>query len=168
MKKIILFFLLFFVGITFSNAQELPNLKHVKLNKNAHYKATEGLALKVVDYLFATPINRKNKSRTEAGQFLLAWMDGTPDYTFFLEEKETNFFNTDTDLMLMYMASLTKFSLENPTLKDQKKLVLGAMSLLLPYLNQQADKKNWSRDLRLLYEAYKENKLESFLYTEGS
>jgi hypothetical protein len=164
MKKIPLFFLLFFVGITLSHAQELPNLKHIKLSKKVHYKATEPLMLKVVDYLFATPIDRKNKSRTEAGQFLLAWMDGTPNYTFYLEEKETNFFNTDTDLMLMYMASLTKFSLENPTVKDQKTLILGSISILLPYLNQQKDKKSWSIDLMQLSKAYKEGKLESFLF----
>ncbi len=155
---------MFFACITYSFAQELPNLKNVKLNKNSHFKAAEPITVKVIDYLFATPINKKNKSRTEAGQFLLEWMDGTPDYKFFLEEKEMNFFNTDTDLTLLYMASLTKFSLENPTIKDQKVIVLGAMEILLPYLNQQPDKKRWSMDLMALSEAYKQGKLESFLY----
>lgn len=164
MKKIIPFFLLFFACITYSYAQDLPSLKHIKLNKNAHFRTSEPITLKVITYLLETPINKKNKSRTEAGQFLLKWMDGTPDFTFYLEEKETNFFNTDADLMLMYMASLTKFSLENPAVKDQKSLVIGAMSILLPYLDKQEDKKSWSRELTQLNEANKEGKLEAFLY----
>jgi hypothetical protein len=164
MKKITLFFLLFFICITYSYAQELPNLKHVKLNKKSQFRSTEQLTLKVIAYLFETPINKKNKSRTEAGQFLLSWMNGTPDYTFYLEEKETNFFNTDSDLLLMYMASLTKYTVENPSIKDQKSLILGAMSILLPYLNQQEDKKSWSKDLTQLNEAFNAGKLEAYLF----
>lgn len=164
MKKIILFFLLFFTSIYYSYSQELPNLKHIKLNKNAHYKDAEPTALKVTTYLFETPINKKNSSRTEAGQFLIKWMNGTLDYTFFLGEKETNYFNTDSDLMLMYMAGLTKFTLENSTIKDQKELVLGTMRLVLPYLDKQEDKKSWSKELWQLNDANQKGKLEEFLY----
>lgn len=164
MKKTILFFLLFSVGISYSYSQDLPNLKHVKLKKRSNYKGTEQLVLKVTDYLFATPIDKKNTSRTEAGQFLIKWMNGTPEYTFLLEEKETNFFNTDSDLMLMYMAGLTKYTLENPTVKDQKVLVLGTMQLILPYLDKQNSKKSWSALLWQLNEANQKGKLEEFLY----
>lgn len=164
MKKIILFFLLLSSSIYYSYSQELPNLKHIKLNKSAHFKDTEPLALKVTTYLFDTPINKKNSSRTEAGQFLIKWMNGTLDYTFFLEEKETKFFNTDSDLMLMYMAGLTKFTLENTTIKDQKTLVLGTMRLVLPYLDKQDDKKSWSKELWQLNDANQKGKLEEFLY----
>lgn len=163
MKKIILFFLLT-VSLSYSHAQELPNLKHIKLNKNSHFKDTEPIVLKVVSYLFETPIDRKNKARTDAGQFLIKWMNGTPEYTFYLEEKETNYFDTDSDLMLMYMAGLTKFTLENKSVKDRKALVLGTMRITLPYLNNQDNKKSWSKDLWQLNEANQKGKLEQFLY----
>ncbi len=164
MKKAVLFFLLLIIGLHYSHAQELPNLKHVKLNKRAHYKGTETIVLKVTQYLFATPINKKNPSRTEAGQFLIKWMNGTPDYTFFLEDKETEFFNTDSDLMLMYMAGLTQYTLENPGIKDQKILILGTMQLVLPYLDQQTNKKSWSAKLWQLNDAHQKGKLEEYLY----
>jgi len=163
MKKIILFFLLT-VSLSYSYAQELPNLKHIKLNKNSHFKDTEPIVLKVVSYLFETPIDKKNKARTDAGQFLIKWMNGTPGYTFYLEEKETNYFDTDSDLMLMYMAGLTKFTLENKSVKDRKALVLGTMKITLPYLNNQENKKSWSKDLWQLNEANQKGKLEQFLY----
>ena len=163
MKKFILFFLLT-VSLSYSYAQELPNLKHIKLNKNSHFKDTEPIVLKVVSYLFETPIDRKNKARTDAGQFLIKWMNGTPEYTFYLEEKETNYFDTDSDLMLMYMAGLTKFTLENKSVKDRKALVLGTMRITLPYLNNQDNKKSWSKDLWQLNEANQKGKLEQFLY----
>ena len=164
MKKTILFFLLFSIGISYSYSQDLPNLKHVKLNKRSNYKGTDALVLRVTAYLFATPIDKKNMSRTEAGQFLIKWMNGTPDHTFLLEDKETEFFNTDSDLMLMYMAGFTKFALENPTIKEQKVLVLGALQLVLPYLDKQISKKTWSAILWQLNDANKKGQLEEYLY----
>ncbi|TCC88199.1 hypothetical protein EZ428_20980 [Pedobacter frigiditerrae] len=165
MKKVILLFL-FSLNICYSFSQELPHLKNIKLNKKSHFKGTETLVFKVTDYLFQTPIDKKNKSRTEAGQFLLKWMNGTPYYTFYLEEKETNFFNTDSDLMLMYMAGLTKFTLDNPSIKDQKTLILGTMGIVLPYLNKQENKTNWSKELWQLNDANQKGKLQEYLYQD--
>lgn len=164
MKKIGLFFFLLLLGMGYAYAQDLPNLKHIKLNKTAHFRNAEAVTIKVVDYLFQTPIERGNKSRIEAGRFLIDWMNGTPDYTFYLEEKETNFFNTDSDLTLMYMASMTKFMLENKSIKDQKAIILGSMGLLLPYLNKQENKKSWSKELWELNDAYQKGKLAEYLY----
>jgi hypothetical protein len=164
-KKLVLSLLLFSLT-SISYAQELPNLKQVKLNKRSHYKSAEHIALKVANYLFETPINTKNKARNEAGQFLLNWMDGTPDYVFNLEEKETSFFNTDSDLMLVYMAGLTKFTLENPTAKTQKEKVIGALKIALPYLNNQSNKKKWSTMLWQLNDANLNGTLEDYLYKD--
>ena len=162
MRKIIFAFLfLLSLGL---QGQELPNLKNIKLNKKASYKHAETTVSKVVDYLFQTPIDKKNKSRNNAGQFLVEWMNGTPDYVFYMEEKETSFFNTDSDLLLMYMAALAKFSLAKPTEKDKKIQALGAMNLVLPYLYQQSDKKTWTKELWQLYDASENGKLKEFLY----
>ncbi|RZK92733.1 MAG: hypothetical protein EOO98_02020 [Pedobacter sp.] len=161
-------FLVFFLFISFLTAtsygQELPNLKHVKLNKKASYKNAELTILKVVDYLFKTPIDKRNKSRNNAGQFLVDWMNGTPDHIFYLEIEETSFFNTDSELLLMYMAALTKFSLDHPTEKEKRTQALGAMNLVLPYLYQQSNKKTWTKELWQLHDAYKNGKLKEFLY----
>lgn len=162
MRKIIFAFLfLLSLGL---QGQELPNLKNIKLNKKASYKHAETTVSKVVDYLFQTPIDKKNKSRNNAGQFLVEWMNGTPDYVFYMEEKETSFFNTDSDLLLMYMAALAKFSLAKPTEKDKKIQALGAMNLVLPYLYQQSDKKTWTKELWQLYDASENGKLKEYLY----
>jgi len=165
MRKTLLAFFLFISFLTVTaNGQELPNLKHVKLNKKASYKNAEPTILKVVDYLFQSPIDKKNKSRNNGGQFLVDWMNGTPDFVFYLEEKETSFFNTDSELLLMYMAALTKFSLQNPTVKEKQAQALGAMNLVLPYLYQHSDKKTWTKELWQLYDASKNGKLEKYLY----
>jgi hypothetical protein len=163
MKNIVLLSFFFLNTITIAFSQELPNLKHIKFTKKAHYKEIEPTVLKVTDYLFATPINHKNTSRKEAGQFLIRWMNNTPFDTFVLEEKETNFFNTDTELMLMYMAGLTKFTLENKSINNQKEKIFGAMKLILPYLDKQENKKIWSKELWQLVDSYKNGKLEDFL-----
>lgn len=162
MRKIIVAFLCLFTLNLYG--QELPNLKNVKLNKKASYKNAEPTIVKLVDYLFKTPIDKKNKARNNAGRFLLDWMNGTPDYVFYLEEKETSFFNTDPDLLLMYMAALTKFSLQQPMAKEKQAQALGAINLILPYLYQQSDKKTWTKELWQLYDASKNGKLKEFLY----
>ncbi len=166
MKKILLFSLFILVSFSSSFAQELPNLKHVKLNKKAHFKDIEPLVLKVTDYLFTTSVDEKNESRREAGQFLIKWMNGTPDNIFFLEEKETHFFDTDTELMLMYMAALTKYTLLNKSVNNQQDKILGAMQLVLPYLDKQENKKSWSKELWQLVDSYKTGKLQDFMNKE--
>lgn len=163
MRKIILFLLFFFTTILNSYSQEFPNLKHIKLNKKSHYKSAEPEILKLVNYLFETPIDPKNYARKEAGEFLVKWMNGTPDYVFVLEDKEIKYFNTDANLMLMYMAGLTQFTLQHPNIKDQKELIIGTMNLLLPYLNEQEDKKSWSALLWQLNDAQLKGKLNDFL-----
>lgn len=163
MRKIILFLFLFFSTVIYSYAQEFPNLKHIKLNKKSHFKSAEPEVIKLVNYLFETPIDTKNQSRKEAGEFLIKWMNGTPDYVFVLEDKETVYFNTDADLMLIYMASLTKFMLENKSEKNQNAIILGAMKLALTYLNQQENKKKWSALLWQLNDANLHGKLTTFL-----
>lgn len=164
MRKTLLVFFLFISVFTVSSGQELPNLKHVKLGKRASYKHAEPTVQKVVNYLFETPIDKKNKARNNAGQFLIDWMNGTPDYIFYLEEKETSYFNTDADLLLMYMAALTKFSLAQPTEKEKHIQALGALNLALPYLYQHSDKKTWTKELWQLYDAFKNERLKEFLY----
>jgi len=165
MRKTFIFIFLFVsIQATSIFGQELPNLKNVKLNKRASYKHAESTIGKVVDYLFQTPIQKKNKSRNDAGKFLVDWMNGTPDYVFYLEEKETTFFNTNADFLLMYMAALTKFSLAHPTEKEKQQQALGAMQLVLPYLYQHSDKQAWSKELWQLYDASKNGKLRDYLY----
>ncbi len=163
MKTVVLFCSFFLLTIAAASSQELPNLKHIKITKKAHFKEIEPVVIKVTDYLFATPVNHRNASRKEAGQFLIRWMNDTPFDTFVLEEKETNFFTTDTELMLMYMAALTKFTLENKSITNEKEKILGAMQFLLPYLDKQENKKSWSKELWQLVDSYKTGKLEDFL-----
>ncbi|MGF1926185.1 MAG: hypothetical protein ACQUHE_18575 [Bacteroidia bacterium] len=166
MRSIFLFCFCFLFSFSIAFSQELPNLKHVKITKKAHFKEVEPVVLKVTDYLFATPVDHKNDARKEAGQFLIRWMNDTPFDTFILEEKETNFFNTDTELILMYMAGLTKYTLEHKSVTDQKEKILGAMQLVLPYLDKQEDKKSWSKELWQLVDSYKTDKLQLFLKKE--
>jgi hypothetical protein len=61
------------------------------------------------------------------------------------------------------MAGLTKFTLENKSINNQKEKIFGAMKLILPYLDKQENKKIWSKELWQLVDSYKNGKLEDFL-----
>ncbi len=163
MKQLFILVTVSLLGFSICQAQELPNLKAVKLNKNANYKTAEPIALKVSNYLFATSIDRRNRQRIEAGNFLIRWMNGTPDYTFYVEDREMNLFGFDSDVLLMYMAALTKFMLEHPQIKHKDEQALGAVNIVLPYLNKESDKKRWPNLLWQLNDAYQQNKTAEFL-----
>lgn len=164
MKRLSFLFLIFVLSSSSIFAQELPDLSKIKLRKNNQYKPAEETVNQVINYLFSTPINAKSKERQLAGEFLLKWMNGTPDHTFYIEEKETSFFNTDSDLLLMYMAGLAKHNLAHPEIKKQKDQVLGALAITIPYLNAQDNKNSWNKELWQLNDAFQKGRLQAYLY----
>lgn len=163
MKQLFILVTVSLLGFSICRAQDLPNLKAIKLNKSTNYKAAEPTALKVSNYLFATPIDRRNRQRIEAGNFLMRWMNGTSDHVFYVEDREMNLFGFDSDVLLMYMAALTKFILEHPQIKDKDEQAAGAIAIVLPYLHKESDKKKWPNILWRLNDAYQQHKTVEFL-----
>lgn len=111
MKKLVL--LLFVLTASTSFAQiykDLPN--EVFLNKE-DYGNSEDQVLEVSKFILSNPIQKDNSDRINAMQYLLKWMEGTPDYTFTIGESVMNLTGGDLDLMGVYFAAISETAIQN-------------------------------------------------------
>src|ERR1700753_3767234 len=100
MKRILLVCMLAFAGCNLF-AQDLPQFDLVKLQKSKDYKLAEPTVVQTADFIISSPIDKNTDTKTIAAQFLMKWMDGTPDFTFTLDENSTRSFLQNNELMMV-------------------------------------------------------------------
>lgn len=159
MKKMMLLFLLFCSGI--SSSQTLPRYNEIKLDNAGDYKAADTFALLASNFLLSTPLQKDNIERRLSLAFLVKWMAGTPDYSFF---PDAEILRGNDDLMEIYLACLTKYCLENKALSKNNKLVkLNAAKLLLDFCGDSNNNITITGYLKKLAEANRRGELEKVL-----
>ena len=161
MKRLLFICFLIFAGES-AFAQTLPAFSQVKLEKAKDYKAAEPVVEQTAEYVLATPVDQNVEAKKAAAQFLMKWMDGTSDYTFTLDENSTKSFLQNTGLVVVYLASMSKFAIESKP-KMSKTITIHAIKNLLTYINNPANNVTKTDDLKALSEANDKNELESFL-----
>lgn len=163
MKKLFLIGLVCFTVHAKLFAQDLPNFSQIRLVQKEDYKLADSAVLQTCNYLLSTPIDSKSITRLTSVQFIMKWMDGTPDYTFSLSENTTKYFIKDLDLMGLYMACLSKAALQTTPGTNSNTITLNATKLLLTYVNTAGNNVNWTKPLKKLSEANDKGDLQSFL-----
>jgi hypothetical protein len=162
MKKILLTLLTIVVAFN-AFSQSLPPIDGLKLVTKEDFRSADSLALKVANYILSTPSAKNNVPRLKATQFLLNWMEGTPDFTFSLDEKAIKYFEKDMDLMGVYTASLTAYSIQNKQVTDTKIVTLNAVKIFITYIDNNGNNVTWTSKLKKLSEANQKGELESLL-----
>jgi len=147
MKKIVFGFLFCFAA-TFVNAQDFDKIANTELKTTEDCKKAEADVLKLADYVFATPAKPDTQNRILAFQFILMWMEGT-EYTFRLGEDTLAVTNQDEDLLGMYLAALSKVTLENSDqeLTDQERHE-KATQLLAAYCSKKENQLKPTKELK--------------------
>jgi hypothetical protein len=161
MKRILLICMFIFAGCSLF-AQTLPQFNQIKLQTNKDYKSAEPQVVQTADFVLTTPIDTNSSMRTLAAQFLMKWMDGTPDYTFTLDENSTRFFLQNNGLMMVYVASMAKYAIQNKP-HNSKDITINAIKNLLAYINNPANNVKKNNELKELSQANDHGELESFL-----
>lgn len=77
------------------------------------FKEAEPLVLKECDYLLSNPIDKDESKRMTSFQYVMKWMEGTPDHTFTVTPEAMNLIGDKSELLPIYLSSLTKAALEN-------------------------------------------------------
>ena len=161
MKKLFIFFLLIIsVGTGF--AQNLPKFDQYKFNNTGDYKLADSAVLQTANFLLSTSSDQNISTRKKAGQFVMRWMEGTPDYTFSLEQNAIKYLSGNVDLMLLYMTSMAKYALENNS-NDVKVTTINGVKILLAYVNNPASNVKIDKTLKKLSDANDKGNLENFL-----
>lgn len=164
MKK--LSFTLFLSLITLiSFAQSLPDFSSIKLEKKEDYNAAANEAvLTAANYLFSTPQDEKDINRPICIIYILRWAQGTPDYNFTFDEQATKFTKKNEDLLGLYLAAMSKYGLENKAeAKDQDKIKLNAVKLILNYVRDEKNKVKLNSELKKMMEAERKGTLEEYV-----
>lgn len=161
MKKLFIFCLLIIsIGTCF--AQNLPKFDQYNFNQTSDYKLADSAVLQTANFLLSTPSDQNIPIRLKAGQFVMRWMEGTPDYTFSLEQNAIKYLSGNVDLMLLYMTSMAKYALENRS-NDVKVTTINGVKILLAYINSPVSNVKMDKNLKKLSDANEKGKLEDFL-----
>jgi hypothetical protein len=156
------FILLGFVAIC--NAQDYSTLKDVELKDKADFGKAEDKILECSKYILTTPMDDDNTNRTNALQFMFRWMDGTPDYTFMLDETVGKLAQTSDALMGVYMACMCRYVLENKEkAKDDKEVKYNSVLMLIDYSQDPNNQVEISGELKNLIQAKDEHRLKEYI-----
>lgn len=162
MKKILLTLLTSAIGFS-AFSQSLPQIDSIKLVTTADFRVAEPVVLQAANYLLSTPSDQHNPARLKAGQFIFKWMEGTQDFTFTMEQNVLQYIEADLDLMTVYFACLTSYSLQNKSVTDAKTITLNSVRRLITYIDDSSNRVNMTDGLKKLSKANKKGQLESFL-----
>ncbi|MGC4039766.1 MAG: hypothetical protein QM710_02945 [Flavobacterium sp.] len=156
MKKA--FLLLFLLSCSFINAQYDAK----KLQTKQDYTAANKQVLEASKYVLSVPYDESNQKRTEAVQYILKWMDGSPDYSFTIDaDIMDKVVAKDNGLLGIYMACMAKFCLENEAYANDSKIVkISAIKLIIAYAENPKNKVKMSKPLKKLADADKKGELE--------
>lgn len=164
--KAVFVFLVLLGAVSMGYGQSLPNYTTIALEDKEDYNAeAEAAALKAANYLLESPVAKKDLYRLNSAAYLLKWMTGTPAYTFSLDDDLAKVWKSNDDILLVYMASMSKYVLEHPDqAKNAQDVKLHAFKLLIDYVKVPKNNIKVNGELKKLVEAGNKGELETYLH----
>jgi len=156
--------ILFLGFVMICNAQDYSKLKDIELKEKKDFAMAEDKILECSKYILTTPMDEKNTNRNNALQFMFRWMDGTPDYTFTLDETLGKLAETSDALLGVYMACMCRYVLENKDkAKDEKDVKYNSVLMLIDYSRDPNNKVEINGELENLIKAKDEHRLKEYI-----
>jgi len=109
---------LLFFCITIS-AQDYTVPKDYKFDNKEDYTAYEHQVKETINWILQTPLVKEASKRKDANAFLIAWLSGSPTVSVDVNTDFITFFKANSELLVIYIAGWTKYSLENDYSKDK-------------------------------------------------
>jgi hypothetical protein len=145
-------------------SQDFAALANYSFAAKEDYKKAEDKALECATYLIGKPLDQSDPNRLYAVQFLLRWMEGTPDHSFMLDETAVKLSKTNNDLLGVYMAAMVRYAIQNPEqAKDAKATKLNTITSLLTYCENADNKVKLDKELKKMLEAKNKGQLKEYL-----
>jgi hypothetical protein len=145
-------------------AQDYSELEKISLRSKTECAQNEKLVLECCDYLLESTINSIGEDKNHSGalQFILRWMEATPDYSFTLDETMIETTSSNPSLLGILLVSMSKYALENKT-DDADDVKYNSFLRFIEYCEDPDHKVNMSRELEELIKARNENSLKEYL-----
>ncbi|TBN03343.1 hypothetical protein EYD45_10070 [Hyunsoonleella flava] len=154
-KSLLLIAIVTFCNI--STGQNFSELSNYEFKTVESYKTEQAKVLSCANYLFNNPTNKDELNRLTSIQYIMKWMEGTPDYTFEIGSKAIELTKGNTDLLGLYFAAMSKVVLENEGDKlSSEDIYNQAEQILVDYCSKKENKVKPSKKIKKIIKSKKE------------
>ena len=116
LKPLLLILILSIVStITISAQTKFEVPQNVELKVKEDYAKYETDMINAAKWLEETDLDKETAKRKEVANFAMQWIMGCPTFNIDLTEQLTKIYGKNLDLLLLYMASYSRYFLENKT-----------------------------------------------------
>lgn len=163
--KYFVFISILFFSTSAGFSQILPKFEKIPLeNKEDFNSEANDAALAAANYLLNTPIEKESFARLRCQKYLMEWMSGSPDYSFVIDEVAMKISGKNSDLLLVFLACMTKFVLENEEdSKDQDLIKLNSVKTFIAYAKDKDNKVKVNKEVKKMMAAEERGELKEYL-----
>jgi hypothetical protein len=162
MKKLFVIIIFAFAFCSTSTAQSFEVPKDYRFKNKGDYSKYEPDIIKLADWMQQTPWTAQKAKSDAAGQFLLAWIQGTPDVVIELTQSIMNLSDVNPQLGFTFIAQFSKYALQHKGAFDKKHANMEALRAVIAKYNAEPTHKR-DDDVEILISMDKEGKLEEWV-----
>lgn len=152
-----LLFIALLLSASLCSAQNFEEISKYEFKTAESYETEKGKVLQTANYLFDNPANLYELNRLTALQYIMKWMEGTPEYTFEIGEKAMELTKGNSDLLGLYLAAMSKSVLEHKGESQLTNLEIYQKSetLLVDYCGDANNKMKPSKKIKKILKSRK-------------
>ena len=162
MKKVI-GILMFTVIATCVFAQEFEVPDDYVFSTTEDYAKYETDILKGIDWLTKTPIKDQPVKRKEINSFVIMWLTGCPNVSVEVNTEIVNFFETNPELLMIFMCGWTKYSLETKVNNNNIKGNLKGIETVIEFYNKNRENLEKDKNVEKYIKMKEKGTLEEFI-----
>lgn len=146
---------------------QFDQLRDMELKNEIDCRLMQPQIVICADYILSTPVNAADKNRAYAIAAVKRWMQATPDYKYHVEKNVAKILDKEGNVMSVFVAAMTKFSIENPTKGNDKQAVAWyAWNTVLDYAFNPANNIKLTGEFKKMMKAKKNGTLAKILNVE--
>jgi hypothetical protein len=162
MKFLLLIGVMWCIGSSL-HAQDIPDMDF-KLKKKSDFRSNEEKVLRIADFILASPVTDERAEKKQAGGMLIEWMNGTPDFSFVLDETLVVFSKDYEPAFLPILASMVKYTLQHKDkAADQNEVKRNTYKVFLEYCENPANNVQQTKEIKAGIDAKNAGNLDTLL-----
>ena len=153
-KNILILALVLLANISFS--QNFKKLANYEFETVESYTTEMDKVLKCANYLFENPNDENGMNRIIATQYIMKWMNGTPDYTFELGDDAMSLIKGKEEYIGLYLAAMAKVVLDNPDKElTNKEIYNQSEEIMVKYCSDESNNIKPSKKIKKIIKSRK-------------
>lgn len=148
----------------YAQSQNFSVYKDFKFSRPEQYREHEQMALEASKFILSTKQTQENTERLFAIQFMMKWMEGTPDHNLEIKPWLAGIMKADQFLYPVGLAALTRVALDEKYENvSEEKFQLEAANLIADYISNKEYGIRARSTAKKFMQAREEGKLTEFI-----